>query len=273
MACLSLIIIGVAATIWGGPWEVARPIAKDLGPGIFTAGLLASLVEPFFRREFARDAFLAAFRYVLPHEFREEVEKILKFDLIGERQLWTVKVEKVTEDTVFVTTSIERVVRNKTKENKSLNTWYQVNDYRFPEGRSKIIECGIEVDAKKEEGGDPERKSYEVGMRTREVVIPPDKTARLWSKATQYRRVHGDYFETFRQPIVDPEIEVLIDENEFEHIVQFGTHGDVTKAQYGNRYKLSGVYFPGQFMIVRWWPKQEPVLDLSGTGGAPIRRG
>jgi hypothetical protein len=89
---IGLIILGLAATVWGGPWELARPIVKELRPGVFTAGILAYLVEPFFRREFARDAFLSAFRYVLPTlsafryvlptEFRDEVAKILRFEAI-----------------------------------------------------------------------------------------------------------------------------------------------------------------------------------------------
>src|SRR5579862_7564179 len=50
--CLGLIVIGIAATIWGGPWEPVRDIAKELGPGIFTAGILGSLVAWFFQHEF-----------------------------------------------------------------------------------------------------------------------------------------------------------------------------------------------------------------------------
>jgi probable biosynthetic protein (TIGR04098 family) len=55
LVCLGLVVIGVGATIWGGPWETARDIAKALGPGIFTAGILGSLVALFFRHEFSRD--------------------------------------------------------------------------------------------------------------------------------------------------------------------------------------------------------------------------
>ncbi len=55
LVCLGLVVIGIGATIWGGPWEPVRDIAKELGPGIFTAGILGSLVALFFRNEFARD--------------------------------------------------------------------------------------------------------------------------------------------------------------------------------------------------------------------------
>ena len=74
-----MLVGGLLATVWG---EALSPIVKELGPGIFTAGLLASVAEPFFRGEFARDAFLAAFRYVLPEELEEEVEKIINSNLL-----------------------------------------------------------------------------------------------------------------------------------------------------------------------------------------------
>ena len=55
LVCLGLVVIGIAATIWGGPWEPVRDIARELGPGIFTAGILGLLVALFFQHEFVSD--------------------------------------------------------------------------------------------------------------------------------------------------------------------------------------------------------------------------
>jgi hypothetical protein len=120
------VVVGFSALVGAQliPWEGTRFVVGEVGVALLIAGLLAGIVEPFFRQEFARDAFLAAFRYVLPQEFREEVEKILKFDFIGEKQVWTVQIDKVTEEAVLVTTTFERIVKNKTKANKRLKTWY-----------------------------------------------------------------------------------------------------------------------------------------------------
>jgi probable biosynthetic protein (TIGR04098 family) len=52
LVCLGLVVIGIGATVWGGPWEPIHEIAKEFGPGIFTAGLLGSLIGLFFRPEF-----------------------------------------------------------------------------------------------------------------------------------------------------------------------------------------------------------------------------
>ncbi len=52
LVCLGLVVVGIGATVWGGPWEPIHDVARELGPGIFTAGLLGSLIGLFFRPEF-----------------------------------------------------------------------------------------------------------------------------------------------------------------------------------------------------------------------------
>jgi hypothetical protein len=259
--CAALILGGAAMATWGHllPWEWSRAIAKELGAGCLIAGILASVVEPHFRKEFARDAFLAAFRHVLPNEFRDEVEKIIRFDFIAKKQIWIVDIERVPgTDVVRVTTTFERTITNKTKSNKAVSTWYEAEDYKFPNGPTKIIECAIQSESQTE----PNRFSAQIDhdhyveAKTSDVTVKPDQTARLWGKAIQYRRTNDSMYETFRPPIVNPEIEVVINDEEFSHVVTFGTLGKVTKSEFKHHYTLSGVYFPGQFMFVRWWPKE-----------------
>ena len=71
LTCVALILGGLAMASCSHllPWGWLQAVVKDLGTGLLIAGILASFVEPFFRKEFARDAFLAAFRRVLPDEF------------------------------------------------------------------------------------------------------------------------------------------------------------------------------------------------------------
>jgi hypothetical protein len=241
------------------PLEELRFVTTEIGVASLIAGILAGVVEPFFREEFARDAFVAAFRYVLPSEFKDEVEKILRFELIAEKQLWSVKIDKVSDQEVRVTTWFERTVRNKSKSDTPVNVWYEAEDYNFSEGSTEILECGIQsADDPSQVHKSTDLKRYErhVEVKTPELMLKPGKTARLWGKAIQYRRMHDCMWETFRFPIVNPEIEVTIEENEFSHDVQFGTPGDYKKSEYSNHYTLSAVYFPGQYMCVRWRPKK-----------------
>jgi hypothetical protein len=262
----SLVILGSAAAIWGDslPWEYLRPIAKDLGPAIFTAGILAGLVEPFFRNEFARDAFLAAFRYVLPPEFRDEVEKILRLSFICEKQVWSVTVEitKTQPDMVFVTTCFQRKLKNKTSSSQLYRGWYTVPDFKFPAGDSQIIDCQITNDKETKKFEKAKDNGHYIEATTEQLDVAPDHTVEVLGKATQYRRTRDSVCETFTTPAVNPEIHVIVPD-ELEYEVDFGTSGDVEKEKYTERHKLSGVYFPGQFMQVTWWPKK------GGAAGQP----
>jgi|SRR6266404_2155508 hypothetical protein len=261
LICGALIFGGLAmaSTAHLLPWEAVQVIARDLGMASLIAGILAAFVDPHFRREFARDAFVAAFRRVLPNELKDEVEKIMRIDCITQKQTWTVQIERVPQtDLVLVTTSFERVIKNRSKLDKAVNLHYEAEDYRFSPGPTKIIECAIQG----ENQDKPHRflseveRAYGVEGKTPDITIKPDKTAKLWGKATQYRRQNDSMYETFRMPIINPEIRVIINDEEFCHDVRFGTYGDKTKAEFENHYTLSGVHFPGQHMVVRWWPKK-----------------
>jgi hypothetical protein len=256
---LGLLFGGGAGTLVGEHVPFVGWIIKELGPGIFTAGILASLAEPHFRREFARDAFLAAFRYVLPREFKEEVEKIIRFEFIAEWQVWTVRVDRIEGDdeTVLVTSSFDKLIKNRTKAPHRKEGYYTIHELSFSAGRSKILDCRIEYDNKVEDKFEVTNPtSTELIASTQQLEIKPGETARISGKAIQFRRSDDFVFETFLTPVVSPEIEVIVPEG-FDHRIEFGTSGKRTKIAYSNRYVLSGVYFPGQYMFVRWWPKKE----------------
>jgi hypothetical protein len=82
--------LGIAGSILNYllPWEWAQHLTRDFSIALFVAGLLALSVDTFFKTEFARDAFEASFRYVLPAELKDEVAKILKFEFIAEKHMW-----------------------------------------------------------------------------------------------------------------------------------------------------------------------------------------
>jgi hypothetical protein len=256
---LGLLFGGAAGTLGGEYVPFVGWIIKELGPGFFTAGILAALVEPHFRREFARDAFLAAFRYVLPREFKEEVEKIIRFEFIAERQVWTVRVDRIEGDDemVLVTSSFDKVIKNRTKAPHKKGGYYTIHELSFSRGRSQILDCRIEYDKKVEDKFEVTNPTgTELIAATKELEIEPGQTARTCGKATQFRRNDDFVFETFLTPALNPEMEVIVPEG-FDHRIEFGTSGERTRIAYSNRYVLSGVYFPGQYMFVRWWPKKE----------------
>jgi hypothetical protein len=265
----ALVVVGVVGSIWSDliPWEWMRPIAKELCPGIFTAGILAGLVEPFFRKEFARDAFLASFRYVLSEEFKEEVAKILAYNFISKDHIWTVKVDKTDDNNaVFVTTTIERNITNRTSSEHARRGLYTIPEYNYNNGKAEIKELVIETKQRKSKCFNVTTHNGDIVVTTEELKLSPGETAKISGKAIQYRRMNDAVYETFIDPLVNPSIEVIIDNNVFYHRIEFGTKGDVEPSRYANKYKLTGVYFPGQYMLVRWWPKKG--LELPGSAVA-----
>src|SRR5262249_54505662 len=64
------------------PWPWASHAAEALCPPLFTAGVLGLTVDIFLKREIARDVFVAAFRYVLPDELKEEVRRIINYKFL-----------------------------------------------------------------------------------------------------------------------------------------------------------------------------------------------
>lgn len=264
-----LFVGGMAAAIGSLyiPWEVLQLIVRELGTASLISGILAAFVEPFFREEFARDAFLAAFRYVLPPEFKEEVNKIIRQEFIAEKQVWTVNIKKLPSGNVCLTTTYERNFKNITKSRKPVSAWYEVEDFDFSDGPTSITGCAIQLESQEpvRTSVDESKGHYRESKTPPGMYLEPDETATVWGEAIQFRRDNDICFETFRTPIKNPEIIVEIDENEFCHVVQFGTAGDRHKTQYKNHYTLSGVYFPGQYMFVRWWPKPKSPAEAAAT--------
>ena len=92
------LLIYEAHQVW--PW--LEPLVKEFGSALIVAAVISGTVDLFFKEEFARNAFVAAFRYVLPLEFRDEVEKIIRHEFIAEKQIWSIKIEEIDENIVRV---------------------------------------------------------------------------------------------------------------------------------------------------------------------------
>jgi hypothetical protein len=259
MALLCLAGVGVAcnllASFYFTNW--LEPILRELGAALIVAAVIGGTVDQFFKQEFARDAFLAAFRYVLPEEFKTEVERILRYAFVCESQIWRVTVEKTeTPEVVKVITSWERAIENKTSSSQTKCGLYTVPEFNFSNGKSEIIECSIHGEKQKiDEFGVVNHGRY-LEATTRDIEIGSGKKAKLWGKAVQYRRCNDVVYEVFGTPATNPEIEVILPDD-MDYHAEFGTVGDVDVERFPpKRHKLKGVYFPGQVMLVQWWPKK-----------------
>jgi hypothetical protein len=251
-----MIVIGILGSTLNYllPWELAQHLTRDFSVALFVAGLLSLSVDKYCKTEFARDAFRASFSYVLPPELKDYVAEIMKLGFIAEKHIWRLEITKVDADAVQIITNFERTLVNKTSLKQVQRGLYTVEDLDFSIGPSEILECEIQDERGDFKRGEPSRNAHGLEAKTDGITVEPGHKVKVRGKAKQYGRTNGFLFETFLTPTVRPQIEVTIPDD-FEHLVEFGTAGDVEKEKYRNLYTLSGVYFPRQIMSVRWWPK------------------
>jgi hypothetical protein len=130
-----------------------------------------------------------------------------------------------------------------------------VPEFNYTNGPSQVIQCAVKSDNNSIDKFTVDNKVDYIDAYTKEIDVEPNDTVEIWRMATQYRRTNDNIYGTFTRSAKNPQIEVIIPD-EFEQKVEFGTEGRVEKTKYSNRYTLHGVYFPGQYMMVRWWPKK-----------------
>jgi hypothetical protein len=113
MAAL-MMILGVAGSIWNEllPWEWVRHLIRDLSVALFVAAFLAMTVDRFFKAAFARDAFYAAFSYVLPSELKQEINRIINYKFLCDKHDTIIKLVPITSDLIRLEISTEGTMRN-----------------------------------------------------------------------------------------------------------------------------------------------------------------
>jgi len=85
--------VGVIGSIWHDelPWQWARELARDFSVALFVAGILAASVDTFFKTEFAKDVFNAAFSYFLPEQLKQEIRRIIEYKFLCVEHEMTLK--------------------------------------------------------------------------------------------------------------------------------------------------------------------------------------
>jgi hypothetical protein len=254
---VALIAVGVVATLWGGPWEIIRPLVKELGPGVFTAGILAALVEPFFRNEFARDAFLAAFRYVLPSELKEEVRRIIGYKFLCVTSTSIITLTEISDGLVRVEVKHERVFKNITDHPETFFASIGLDEWGFQE-KSRIEACYLILeDGTRKDAGDhpdyPATRKDAIGRKSDPVEIKSGATVKAVACGIEIHRDNGETHMEFSQPSINPTVRVNSPET-FQVSCTFGVPHEIYAASsISKEYTLQGTQFPGQRTRIRWW--------------------
>jgi hypothetical protein len=252
----AMVLVGGAASVWGHllPRDWAQHIARDLGPALFTTGLLGLTVHTFLNREIARDVFQAAFRYVLPAELKDEVARIItnKFICIDHYMEFTIVV--IDADLIRLQIKVERTLKNITRHTEKIGASFALDEWGFPDHPSEIEVCKLILGSGAEELGKPVEKDVDhIRQTTKEVGVKSGETVKFVSRGSEVHRINGEHLIQFAHPTVNPVV-LVVAPSEFKHSCSFGVQGKVTQSSISEKYTLDGTQFPGQYVRLRWWP-------------------
>lgn len=148
-------IIGVALSVSASLFEkwpavelgpIIELLARELGSALIVAGVIGLTVDLFFKQEFARDAFLAAFRYVMPKELKEEVLRILSYKFLCTDSRLLVKLEPICgTELVRVHIGAEREIKNIGHHTESFDVAMAVDDWGFDGHKPTIEQCSFDI--------------------------------------------------------------------------------------------------------------------------------
>jgi hypothetical protein len=251
--------VGAAGSLWHQdiPWSWLAHLAGALSPPLFTAGILGLTVDIFLKRELARDVFVAAFRYILPDELKEEVQRIISYKFLCIDSTTIVSISAPSNDIVRVEIKHERTFKNITGHTEPFYGTFAVDEWGFSQ-KSEILECRLEIGETKiddaDDNPDYEGKKDAIGKKTKSVSVKSGNTIKSITKGFEIHRPNGELHMQFSYPSRRPKVRVETPSG-FSHSCTFGIPDEkVIRSSISQDYTLDGTQFPGQHTRVRWWP-------------------
>jgi hypothetical protein len=268
LVAAAMVVVGVAGSIWHEaiPWIWAGHLARDVSVALFVAGILAASVDTFFKSEFAKDVFNAAFSYFLPEELKQEIRRIIEYKFLCARHRMTLKLVPLEGGLFKLEISIERTVRNISRYSQEIRNSFAVDEWGH-QHKSGIELCTMKFGGKTYSETQPRSDLTNVdaiGVETKDVLsLKHKEEIVLISKGHEIKLGNSEHLISFRVPTVNPVVDVQMPPG-FSHSFGFGVPvGEMTKSSIAETYELIGTQFPGQYMRLRWWPSAE---------GAPAAR-
>jgi hypothetical protein len=129
---------------WEWKWDYG--ITPEIGIALLVAAILGFTVDRWLKAELRTDAFLAAIGHILAPEFRAEVSRIIGYKLICERHSLLVEIAIADANIVKITSSVERVIRNKSASPQPIKNHIHIDEWGYVAGRSEIIDCVLEIE-------------------------------------------------------------------------------------------------------------------------------
>jgi len=240
--------------VWLWQWDYG--ITPEIGVALLVTAILGFTIDRWLKAELRTNAFLAAIGHILAPEFRAEVSRIIGYKLVCERHTLLVEITLLSPNVVKVTSSTERVIRNKSTYPTSIKNYAHIDEWGYADGKSEIQDCEMELEGHTFKAvGAPIVDAFSIQVTTGEKQLSPNQSATFRAKWTEYKNINDTLFYHFTIPTINPEVEVRI-APEIDCSIGFGTPTqNVEPYYYVMRRRLVGTYFPHQSMSVRWWPK------------------
>ena len=195
-----------------GRWRATQHLVREIGGALFTAAFLGFTVDRASKIELIRDAFYAAFRYVLPPELKEEVAWIINYKFLCTKHYMVVTLEPIAgNDLVSVRVEIEREIKNITRHAEPISNPFSMDEGGHEGHPSKITECSVETENSKHSATDyvtpgrPDKKE----KKTAEIQVASQASVKVVSVGSDVRRKRGEINLYFLAPTVNPEVLVV----------------------------------------------------------------
>jgi hypothetical protein len=239
------------------PWETLREITKEIGVAFIVAAILGLAIDEASKRELIRNGFLAAFRYAFPPPLQKEILRIARYRLICERHHWLVKVERINDECVRVTSETRRKIRNIGSSTEKIGPRLHMDEWGFEQERSEILECKMEVAGRPTINATRKDTTGSTILFEGKVVpIKPGGTFTLTSRWREIKRHNDMVYVNFSIPTINPEIEVQVPDG-FKVSKSFGSASEDVEEISTGREVVYGTYLPYHIMLVRWWPLEK----------------
>lgn len=228
---------------------------------IAIACIIGATIDLYLKRKLAEDVFEAAFGYALPNDLKEEMRAIYSNKVICKKHIQHVKLEKVGEDKVRITVSLERELQNVTDNTENFSPKLGINDWFLAGYTSRILEVKYRIDGLDSVAVDL-RKNIE--KRDGGMFLRLDKTLRLrprqkitvWQSYEEYMVQEAQHVVQFSHATLNPSVQIEAPP-EFTVTVSASHRSPMQASMYGGRYDLPGLLLPHQPIVVRWWRRQQ----------------
>lgn len=258
-----MIIVGILGLVikysvnLTGSKELLSNVSEEIFIAIFISGLLALTVDTYFKRLLSRDVFEAALGYVLPDSLKDDIRWILDTNFISPKSYIKFDLAKHDTNTVDITVSTERYIKNIGKKSQKYKTQLGVDDF----GQSSISICSMEHSGIVYSNNGVLVKGGEIYAETQEIDLEPGKEVKILYKFTIRKRHNDEFFWFFNSHTEEIILNLNIDNSLYDTNVNFATvatHSS-SKFHFSQSYLFRGSLLATQPIHIRWWPKHVSV--------------